>query len=152
MAAGVVLFCVMRAYTGMVILHDALPSGNSGHFTTELWSGRERFGIDADDVRFIGYWESDSGLESKTNDVYLAGWQRPGKLLIAAVNTGEKADTQVKLDLTKLGLPEATKCKVIDAETGEVLALDAGGAVTLPVERHDYRQIIIEKNQPKGKP
>ena len=43
---------VMRAYTGWVALHDALPSGNSNGMNQPFWIGRKRFGIENDDARF----------------------------------------------------------------------------------------------------
>jgi hypothetical protein len=71
-----------RAYQGMVILHDALPSGNAGRAGHALWIGRDRFGIEANDVQFLGYWDAGSGLTSEANDVKLACWVRPGKVLL----------------------------------------------------------------------
>ena len=51
----------MRAYTGAIILHDGLPSGNANGNNQYVWIGRDRFGIEADDVEFIGYWVPGSG-------------------------------------------------------------------------------------------
>jgi len=155
-----------RAFTGMVILHDALPSGNANAVNRPLWIGRDRFGIEADDVQFLGYWEEDTGASCDTKDVYLAVWNRPGKLLLAVVNIGEKTDARVKLDAKKLGLAAPGKWQVTDAEegtsatrrlgkvVGEWLASEqdeirhqGGGSLTVPVERHDYRQIIVESGK-----
>jgi hypothetical protein len=154
----------MRAYTGAVILHDALPSGNANGMNQPVWIGRDRFGIEAGDVEFIGYWEKDRGAESRTKDVYPAVWRRPGKVLVAVVNWGEKTDAAVVLDAAKLGLKDPAKWRVTDAEAGTavksgragvVWSADAHGPVrhdgqgklTVPVERHDYRQIIVEAGQ-----
>jgi len=163
------LWKAMRAYSGLVILHDALASGNSNGLNTPLWIGRDRFGIEADDVRFLPYWDKDAGLSCKTKGVLLAGWLRPGKLLLAVVNRGEKAAARVVLDAKKLGLPDPSRWKVTDAEAGckrtgwvgkgaarkRVVLWDAAaqgairhdgrGTLTVPVERHDYRQVIIER-------
>ncbi len=138
---------VMRAYTGAVLMFDALPTGNSftdGAQRTMLGC-RDKFGVGENDVKFIAYWEKDSGLSCATKDVYTAAWQRPGKVLVAVVNWGEQAAAQVKVDLKKLGLPAAAECKVYDAETDTAMEMAADGTITLPVERHDYRQIVIEK-------
>jgi hypothetical protein len=135
----------MRAYSGAVLLHDALPTGNSATDSSQraILAARDRFGIAGDDVRFLGYWQQDTGLASATKDIYLAGWLKPGKVLVAVVNWGEKSDAGVRLDLKKLGLPAT--CKVWDAEKPELqLPLDAKGNVTVPVERHDFRLIVIE--------
>lgn len=137
----------MRAYTGEVILHDALPSGNANSGNQELWIGRDRFGIEAADVSFIGYWEADSGLATTSKDVKLAGWLRPGKILIGVVNFGEKCDAKVTVNAAKLGLPAAANWHVWDAETRQDLSADKSGKIVVPVERHDYRQIIIEQSK-----
>jgi len=142
----------MRAYTGMIILHDALPSGNSNGLNQYAWVARDKFGIEADDVRFIGYWEKDSGVKSETRDVHLAGWLRPGKLLVAVVNLGERSDAVVRIDAKKLGLPDPAQWQVTDAEEGfkgyvpaGAIVHDGKGKLTVPIPRHDYRQIIIER-------
>ena len=138
----------MRAYTGMVILNDALPSGNANGMNTPVWIGRDRFGIEADDVTFLPYWEP-TGLTSATADVYLAGWLRPGKLLLAVVNKGEKTDARIKLDARKLGLGDPAQWVVADAEEGTKapqqgsISTDGKGGLIVPVDRHDYRQVII---------
>lgn len=136
----------MRSYEGAVILHDALPTGNNP-WHSPLADARRAFGIDADDVRFIPYWQQNSGLSSSTKAIYLAGWLRPGKVLIAVVNYGEQTDATVKVDMTKLGLAAPANCKIWDGESKQELTLNADGTFTIPVERHNYRQIIIE---PKG--
>jgi hypothetical protein len=138
---------VMRAYTGMMLLHDVLSSGNSNGLNRPVWVGRDRFGIEAADVRFIGYWQEKSGLTSGTKEVYLSGWLRPGKVLIAVVNKGEAADAEVQVDTTLLKLPTLATAKIIDAESGAEIKLNADGKLIVPVERHDYRQIIIEPKQ-----
>jgi hypothetical protein len=138
-----------RAYCGMVILHDALPTGNHNGYHRDLTAGRDRFGIDADDVRFIGYWQKDSGLAADGKDVYLAGWRRDdgkgaGKLLVAVVNLGEPTEAAVAIDCRKLGLPAAGECKAGDAETEAAVGIDAAGRIVVPLDRHDYRQIVVE--------
>lgn len=136
----------MRAYNGAVLMHDALPTGNSATDQDQraLIAIRERFGIGGDDVRFIGYWQREAGLSCPTKDVYLAGWVTPGKLLLAVVNWGNKAQADVRLDLKKLGLPPA--CKAWDAEQPETqLTIGGDGRMSVPVERHDFRLVIVER-------
>jgi hypothetical protein len=133
----------MRAYSGAVLMHDALPTGNSGSHGP-IMDARDRFGIASNDVTFIGYWKKDSGLACRTKNVYLAGWIKPGKVLVGVVNWGEKTGAEVRLDLTKLGLPAA--CKAWDAEKPETqVAVGADGRMAVPVERHDFRLIVVEQ-------
>jgi len=135
----------MRAYSGAVLLHDALPTGNSAPEQGQraILAARDRFGITGDDVAFIGYWKKASGLSCPTKNVYLAGWVKPGKALVGVVNWGEKTDADVRLDLKKLGLPATGKAS--DAEKPETqLALGDDGRLTVPVGRHDFRLILVE--------
>ena len=135
----------MRAYNGAVLLHDALPTGNSAPDQRPLLSARDRFGISGDDVTFIGYWKKDSGLSCSNKDVYLAGWAKPDRVLVGVVNWGEKADAEVRIDLAKLGLP--ADCRAVDAEVPPdkpaVELRVENGRLVVPVERHDYRLITI---------
>ncbi len=128
----------MRAYSGALIVHDVLATGNANGLNTELTIGRDRFGIENDDVRFTGYWERNA-ITADKKDVRVSSWSRPGKMLLAIANFGESTETVLKLD----GLKVQT---VIDAETQETLSLRSDGNLLLPVDRHDYRQIILESS------
>ena len=135
---------VMRAYTGMSILHDVHPGANPNGNNPEVWQARDRFGIEADDVTFVPYWQPNSGLIASGEGIRASAWVRPGKLLIAVVNLAEKTQGQIQIDCGKLGLAKPAACRAIDAETNEVLKLSEDGQLELPVQRHGYRQILIE--------
>ncbi len=141
----------MRAYSGAVLMHDALPTGNSATDPSQraILAARDRFGIGEDSVRFIGYWKKDAGLACATKDVYLAGWVKPGKVLVGVVNWGEQREAEVQLDLAKLGLPAAVQAW--DAEKPETkLEIGAKGVLRVPVERHDFRLIVVEPRTAAG--
>ena len=133
---------VMRAYTAMTILNDVLPSANPNGHNQPVWRGRERFGIDTSNVTFHPYWEKDSGVSCGDDGMYTASWTKPESLLIAVVNTGAaKTDAIVHVDRKQLGLDG--KCAVVDADTGDAIAMQPDSSFTIPVERHDYRQVMI---------
>jgi len=151
---------VMRAYFAAVMLHDALPTGNNNGHARNLVAQRQQFGIGADDVTFLPYWE-ETGLTAGGKDIKLAGWQRPDKLLLLVANFGEAQSAEVKLDLGKLGWKGATLA-VNDPEQGQkitvhgqdgaaTLTADApapqldGTKLTVPVERHNYRLLVVER-------
>jgi hypothetical protein len=140
----------MRAYTGMLLLNDVLASANANSLNQEAWTARDHFGMEANDVRFLGYWDPQKGFTSGTVKVAVSGWLRPGpgpghgKLLLVVVNTGEKTDASVQVDPAKLGLPALSQCRVTDAETGQAITISNQTDLTVPLERHDYRQILIE--------
>ena len=137
---------VMRAYTAETILNDVLPGANPNGRNNAVWAGRERFGIDADDVKFVPYWNPDSGISGGSGEkgIYASSWRRPGRVMIAVVNTGDAATTaSLKLDPAKLGLASDATATAVDADTGAPLSSAGDGTISVPVERHDYRQVMI---------
>lgn len=130
---------------------------------------RHRFGIAADDVRFTGYWEKDTGIAWDRKDVAVSAWRQPGKIMLIVVGTQKgnlsPVDVTIRLDAKQLGLPEVKDWYVFDAEAlatyacldtktgkplnvypdaGAALRLGADGSLTLKAVRHDYRLIIIQ--------
>jgi hypothetical protein len=145
---------VMRAYTAMTILNDVLPGANPNGHNHPVWAGRERFGIDAHDVTFVPYWNTDNGVsvDSRTGGEFLASsWRRPGRVLIAVVNRGPcSATATLRLDAAKLGVAPGALGRAIDADTGQPIPTASAepGTLALPVDRHDYRQLLIGVAQP----
>lgn len=139
---------VMRAYTAMNILHDVLPSGNPNGRNKEVWRGRERFGIYADDVRFVPYWQKDLGITADADTIRASLWRRPGATLIAVVNLAEQTDTTLTIDYAKLGL-NADTVHALDADTGQPLPIAKDGSIRIHVGRHDYRQVLISSPDTK---
>jgi len=196
------LHIAKRAYFATVMLHDALPYGNNNGHARSLIAQRRAFGIGEDDVRFLAYWD-ETGLTADGEDIKLAGWQRPDKLLLLVTNFGEAQDARISIDPAKLGWGGAS-ISVTDAEAGfrhqvsrrvrkteEELAQDQvrfeqaetnrlartpdaepriyrenpwrnepviawdgdqnkpvkvnGTSLTVPLERHNYRLLVIEK-------
>jgi hypothetical protein len=156
--SGADLYRAKRAYFATVMLHDALPYGNNNGHAGNLIAQRKAFGIGEDDVKFLAYWD-ETGLKAKGEEIKLAGWQRPGKLLLLVANFGEKQTAQVALDLDKLNWKGATLAvsdpeqgtKVTAWEQGKTVSItqDApapqldGMKLTVPVERHNYRLLLI---------
>jgi hypothetical protein len=141
---------VTRAYTAMSILNDVLPGANPNGQNQEVWRGRDRFGIDADDVTFLPYWDKTSGLSCEGRGMYASAWRRPSAVLIAVVNTGDAATATVRVDKAKFALTESGEITAVDAETGQTLELSRDGTIQVPVERHDYRQIMVQRHAAPG--
>jgi len=106
----------MRAYFAAVMLHDALPTGNHNGHARNLMAMREKFGIGDDDVRFLPYWDQ-TGLIAEGEDIKLAGWLKPDKLMLLVANFGDKQTAKITLDMAKLGWGGA-KIALSDAERG----------------------------------
>ncbi|OPZ31174.1 MAG: hypothetical protein BWZ02_00376 [Lentisphaerae bacterium ADurb.BinA184] len=159
---------VMRAYTGAVMLFDALPTGNNNGLNTSVLTARAKFGIGADDVAYIAPWQAaGAGLGCAQEDVHLAAWQRPGKVLVALVNYGEAAEAALVVDGPRLGLGAPGEWMVRDAEEGTAIhptrdpvtkemipgwrwedeapiRHEGAATISVPVKRHSYRLVVVE--------
>jgi hypothetical protein len=133
---------VIRAYTAMTILNDVLPGANPNGDNQEVWRGRDRFGVQDAEVRFVPYWDKNNGIAVDGPNIYASSWRKPHSVLIAVVDTGEAAPVTVHLDLDKLGAKDSTTA--MDADTGEPIDIKPDGSVKVQVNRHDYRQLIVQ--------
>ena len=105
---------MIEQFIGWVLAHDCLPEG--GVFWPTLAAELEMW---HPDIRFLPYWGSGHGVESRTKDVLVSGHARPRHAVLWIVNTAREArEATVRVDLRKLGL-DAKKTIVFDAETGE---------------------------------
>ncbi len=143
------LTTAMRAYTGMLLLQDTLVSANANGNNVPVWQARDRFGMQADDVRFLAPWSPNSGLTGDRPTVRVAGWLRPMNgshtLMLAVVNTGEACRASVRVTARTLGLPDPSRWLVTDAETQQPLTSDGSpGTLTVSIPRHDYRLLLIQ--------
>jgi hypothetical protein len=137
---------VIRAYTAMTILNDVLPGANPNGDNQEVWRGRDRFGMETADVKFVPYWDKNNGVSVDGEKLYASSWRKPGSILIAVVDTGDAATATLHLDVTKLGLGAAATLTTMDADTGDTLKLAPNATLQIPINHHDYRQILIRSN------
>jgi hypothetical protein len=157
----------MRAYFATVLLHDALATGNENGHARNLTKMRADFGIGDGDVTFLPYWD-DTGISAAGEDIKLAGWLKPGKMMLLVSNFGEKQTAKVALDTAKLGwgkaviavsdpelgcqqhgnrrTPEGKHERVLcwNGDDNEPVRLD-GTTLSVPIERHNFRLLVVEK-------
>lgn len=78
------------------------------------------FEIWAEDCRFVPFYEDDGLISGVPDDVLLASYRRPGKVLVILGNRNEKRKTfKLLAEMKQLGLPPGSRC--INAETGKPL-------------------------------
>ena len=113
-----------------------------GRTVCRLRHARSRFKPWEKDVDFTGYWESAELLTCSSPDVRLSVYRRPGAALFVAGNVGEElAAATIEPAWAKLELAPR-KLELLNAETGEKLALNAGSSAkgfSIEVPRHDVR-------------
>jgi hypothetical protein len=128
-------------FIGWMWAHDIVGGGTLLPAEMELWR---------DDLRFLPYWKSGSGVESQTDDVIVSALVRPGHAVLWIVNTTRRdAVVRVALDLARLAL-KADGVRVFDCETSEPYALK-GGVLTVPVPARLWRGVrLMEAGSLKG--
>jgi hypothetical protein len=158
----------LRAFIGMTALFDMVPSGNTRWMSAynTFKNGRLKFGLQEDDVTFRPYWHKTLGVRGQTDQVLASAWLRSDKVLLLVANLGEKTTATLTLDAKALGLGDPATWTVSDAEAGGQMACTDpqtgklalypkwnpalmpitrdGATLTVPIDRHNYRQIIIE--------
>jgi hypothetical protein len=158
----------LRAFIGMTALFDLVPSGNTRWMPvySTFQAGRKKFGVQEADVTFRPYWNPALGVSGQTATVLTSAWVRPGKVLLLVANLGEKTTAALRLDAKALGLGDPATWRVSDAEAGGQMACtdpqtgkmkiypkwdpalmpitQNGTTITVSLDRHNYRQIVIE--------
>ncbi len=102
------------------------------------------FGLKAPDCEYIPYWDvrALATIVKGGPDVFATVWKRPGQARILVSNLSpESRAVDVRLDAAKLGLPAGAIAT--DEQTGETVALNKGILASLPVERHNYRMVLV---------
>ena len=128
---------MIEQFLGWVLAHDCLPESAGLPWPVlaaelEMWQP---------DIRFVPYWKSGLGLESRTRDVVVSAHVRKGHVVLWVVNTSHDDRTAtVRLDLPKLGL-DARKLVAFDAETGERHRLSRG----LLARRHTLKVAVPKR-------
>jgi hypothetical protein len=109
-----------------------------------FWDIEKAFGTTEKDCRFVGYWQPEAaavaGLPVGVKSSYFV---RPGKgalVYVSNFTTGPQNVT-CRLDFARWDLGAF---RVTDAESAQELST-AGGTLSLPVERHDFRLLLLEK-------
>jgi hypothetical protein len=102
------------------------------------------FGLRETDCEYIPYWDAlaPTAIVKGGPDVFATAWKRPGQARVLVSNLSPESRTvEVQLDPAKLGLPAGATAT--DEQTGEAVALGPGLRLSLPVERHGYRVVLV---------
>ncbi|MBI3923696.1 MAG: hypothetical protein HY318_19910 [Armatimonadetes bacterium] len=106
-----------------------------------------KFGISENDSRFFGYWQkgNNQAVSGLPVSVKASFFVRPGKgaLLYVSNLDRSKQTVQAKLDFSRWNI---NHLRVTDAETGREIKLD-GNTVSLDIDRHDFRNLVIDQMQ-----
>jgi hypothetical protein len=80
------------------------------------------FDLGAPDVVFHPYWEKEKVTTTESKDVVVTLWKRPSKALAVVANVGDKKQTRMQFDLSKLKLNPKTATNFETKEKGNYSA------------------------------
>jgi hypothetical protein len=133
-----------RDLGAMVSVHDNLawPSHCEPKPILDAWRVRAEFGIGDDGVEFYPYWGRKHVAQCLDPEVYVSAYRNRDKFLVNVANLGLQGRTcavRFAPEFFTRGQP----ARVVNAETGEALTLEAG-SLALPIPRRDYRMLRVE--------
>lgn len=126
-------------FQGWLAAHDVLPEGSRiwPIYAAELQMWR-------DDIRFLPYWKSGLGIESKTKDVLVSAYTRPGHTMLWIMNTAHADQHAImQINLKQLGL-DAKKTIAFDLETGERYVI-TNGKLEIAVPQRMWRGVRLQQ-------
>ncbi len=101
--------------------HDAVPEIHTVYRDRHLATLRAGWGVGADDVSFIPYWNTEGAITTQDDKVIASAWVRPGgNVLVQVMNLDDDnaIDAEIILDADKLGLTD--DFVVLDLESDPV--------------------------------
>ncbi len=129
----------------MTRLHDmnVWPIWTAREPFRQMWEAQDRFGIGAEDVEFIGYWDAQVA-ETDSDEVLASAYARPTSALLVVSNFlgHEDRTVAVRPDLGIIGLEGEVTAE--DLLTGEQIAIDAG-TMTLDLPEGRARYVVIRE-------
>lgn len=100
------------------------------------------FGYGKPDCKVYRYWEEPQPVTATGADVKLLTLNRNNRALIIAGNMGEAGDVTLNLDLKVLHVPE--DAIAVNMETGAPITKLGPGKFQFPIEKHDFRLVLVE--------
>jgi hypothetical protein len=126
----------------LLLLHDIV--GRVDSMDNRTLPAKLLFGIDAEDVEFLGYWALQPDVDPRKKGVKMSAWVRreTGSALLTVANLGDADWTgALRLPLAIMGLAPDTV--IVDAEENHPRLPIDDGRVSLAVPRHDYRLFLL---------
>ncbi len=102
------------------------------------------FGLRETDCEYIPYWDAlaPAAIVKGGPDVFATVWKRPGQARVLVSNLSPEARAvDVQLDAGKLDLPAGATAT--DEQTGAAVTIRNGTRLSLPVDRHSYRVVLV---------
>jgi hypothetical protein len=137
---------LVHQFVGWVLAHDVLPEGPAlwPVLASELELWRE-------DVRFIPWWGSKTGIESNTPGVIVSAHSRPGNPVLWIINTSrEDKIAKIQIDPQKIGLDPAATTLAYDAEDKSRYPM-SGGVLTVAVPKRMWRAVRLSQPRLLGR-
>lgn len=133
---------VLRTAAAVALTHEIKPS--SGYIYPAYWSNYVRlleFGYGQPEVRVWNYWDADYPVHIEGSETSSLVASKPGSAIIVVCDYGKGGELKLRLDAAlKLGNPFTAK----DPETGQPVTVGADGSITFPLQKHDFKLVLVE--------
>lgn len=121
---------------------------NRGHQSNdraivELWTLRERLGLDEDDLEFVAYWRKDAPVEATTPKAEASLYKTSkGTHVVVANFAPEKREIEVTIDRKALKL-EDVALDPVEQRTGAKVPLVQDNTIRVPVKGRNYAIVTL---------
>ncbi len=136
---------VERTGTGVMLVHEIKTSGAG----TIFWGTYQKmvdYGYGQPGVAVSQYWRADHPAKVEGSDAVSLVVSKPDSAMILVCDYGDGGELGLTLARESLGLQGPIKAT--DMENGEPLTVTAGGAIQFPLKKHDFKLILVERDQP----
>ena len=126
----------------LLLLHDII--GRVDSMDNRTLPAKLLFGLDADDVEFLGYWVLQPDTDPEDKGLRISAWVRRAQktALLTVANLGdEEWAGPVSLPLRAMGLP--SNAVAVDGEENHPRLPLRRGRLTIGAPRHNYRIVLV---------
>lgn len=132
----------MRTRLGVCLVHELRVWDWQPAFQYELLGKLFEFGYGSPQCKVYNYWDEGFPLKTEGADVRGIVMVNGPKAVAIVTDYGEGGKCTLKLDIKRLGLPDALKVR--DLETGAALEGGAPGEVGFEMRKHDFKAVVFE--------
>lgn len=129
---------LLRTVLAACLVHEIrLPAADMGPVVQLL----QLFRYGEKDAQVYHYWDTSTPITTSGAPVKTLVVSRPNQVLVVVGSFGPGGTSTITLDLAKMKL--ASRVQAIDYETGAPLVRLAPGVFIVPIEKHDFKMVLI---------
>jgi hypothetical protein len=130
-----------RTFAGVALVHELRHNGRTEVLDDAL-KRLYAFGYGNDSTEVFNYWDENPPVILSRPDASHLIVARQASAMIVVCDFGNGGDVLLSVDRKRLGI--AADMTAADVETGRPLEVAPGGAVRVPLAKHDFKVVRIE--------